>query len=88
VSDKSLTVGELFKAQAVTDDEVNAAVEAYLTVLEAGIFPIAAGYVVDLDTAVVEHPWASLVVANEEASPSLKRGIVRMAILLARAQKA
>ena len=88
MADSSPTVGELFKAKAVTDEQVNAAVEVYLTDLDAGIFPIADGYVVDLDAAVVEHPWASLVVANEESSPSLKRGIVRMAVLLARAQRA
>jgi hypothetical protein len=81
-------VGELFKVKAITDDQVNAAVEAYLSDFEAGIFPISDGYVVDVDAAVVEHPWASLVVADEGASSSLKRGIVRMAILLARAQKA
>lgn len=85
---ESPTVGELLKEKFVTDEQVNAAVEAYLTDLDAGIFPIADGYVVDLDAAVAEHPWASLVVANEESSPSLKRGIVRLAILLARVQKA
>ncbi|MCG5249663.1 hypothetical protein [Methylorubrum extorquens] len=85
---KSPTVGELFRINAVTDDQVSAAVEVYLTDLYEGTFPIADGYVVNLDAAVAEHPWASLVVANEESSPSLKRSIVRMAILLARAQKA
>lgn len=67
---------------------MSATVEVYLTDLYAGTFPIADGYVVDLDAAVAAHPWASLVVADEESSLSLKRGIVRMAILLARAQKA
>ncbi|MCP1557916.1 UNVERIFIED_ORG: hypothetical protein M2438_002000 [Methylobacterium sp. SuP10 SLI 274] len=85
---ESPTVGELFRVNAVTDDQVSAAVEVYLTDLYAGTFQIADGYVVNLDAAVAEHPWASLVVANEESSPSLKRSIVRMAILLARAQKA
>ncbi|MCG5249623.1 hypothetical protein [Methylorubrum extorquens] len=82
------TVGELFKARAVTDEQVSAAVDTYLSDPVAGIFPIAVGYVVDLDAAVVDHPWASLVVANEDSSPNLKRSIVRMAILLARVQKA
>jgi hypothetical protein len=88
MADPNPTVGELFKAKAVTDDEVNAAVEAYLSDLEAGIFPIADGYVVDVDAAVVKHLWASHVIANPESSPGLKRGAVRTAILLARAQKA
>ncbi|KQQ12424.1 hypothetical protein ASF56_04455 [Methylobacterium sp. Leaf122] len=88
MSGSDATVGELFKAKAVTYDEVNAAVDAYLKDLEAGIFPIAAGYVVDVDAAVVQHLWASHVLANHEASPGLKRAAVRTAILLARAQKA
>lgn len=88
MSGTDATVGELFKARTVTDDEVNAAVDAYLADPVASTFTITDGYVVDLDAAVVEHPWASLVVANEEASPSLKRAAVRMAILLAQAQEA
>ncbi|CAO4173176.1 hypothetical protein [Methylorubrum extorquens] len=87
MADSSPTVGELFKAKAVTDDEVNAAVEAYLTDFEAGIVPIADGYVVDVDGAVVKHLWASHVIANDESGPGLKRAAVRTAILLAKAQK-
>ena len=85
---ESPTVGELFKVDAVTDDQLSAAVEVYFTDLYAGAFPINDGYVIDLDAAVAAHPWASLVVANEETSPCLKRGIVRMAIMQARVQKA
>ena len=88
MTESSPTVGELFKAKAVTDEQVNAAVEVYLSDLEVSIFPIADGYVVDVDAAVVKHLWASHVLANDEASPSLKRAAVRTAILLARAQKA
>ena len=88
MADSSPTVGELFKAKAVTDEQVNAAVETYLSDLEAGIFPIADGYVVDVDAAVVKHLWASHVLANHEASLGLKRAAVRTAILLAPAQKA
>ncbi|MBA9071564.1 hypothetical protein FHR71_005350 [Methylobacterium sp. RAS18] len=88
MADSSPTVGELLKSNAITDEQVNAAVEVYLTDLEAGNFPIADGYVVDLDAAVVEHLWASLVIANEDASLALKREAARTAILMARAQMA
>ncbi|CAO4192382.1 hypothetical protein [Methylorubrum extorquens] len=88
MADSSPTVGELFKAKAVTDEQVNAAVEVYLSDLEAGIFPIADGYVVDVDAAVVKHLWASHVIANAESILGLKRAAVRTAILLASAQKA
>ncbi|MBB5765906.1 hypothetical protein ABEV34_11735 [Methylorubrum rhodesianum] len=87
MADSSPTVGELFKAKAVTVQQVDAAVEAYLTDLEASAFPIADGYVVDLDSAVAEHFGVSLLVSDEEANTDLKRGAVRTAILLARAQK-
>lgn len=55
MADCSPTVGELFKAKAVTDEQLNAAVNAYLSDLEASAFPIADGYVVDLDAAIAEH---------------------------------
>lgn len=87
MADPNPTVGELFKAKAVTDDEVNAAVAAYLADPETGAHPIADGYSLDLAAAVGGHGWASQVVGNRESSPGLKRGAVRTAILLARAQK-
>ena len=85
--DSSPTVGELFKAKAVTDDEVNAAVAAYLADPETDAHPIADGYSLDLAAPVAGHGWASQVVGNPESSPGLKRGAVRTAILLTRAQK-
>ncbi|WP_437870834.1 hypothetical protein ACSD7O_13960 [Methylorubrum extorquens] len=88
MADPNPTVGELFKAKAVTDDQVNAAVDAYLAECSTTAHPIADGYSLDLAAAVAGHGWASRVVANPESSPGLKRGAVRTAILLARAQKA
>ncbi|PXW51316.1 hypothetical protein [Methylobacterium sp. B4] len=43
--DPNPTVGEIFKAKAVTDDEVNAAVEVYMSNAETGAHPIAEGYI-------------------------------------------
>lgn len=84
MADPNPTVGELSKAKAVTDDEVNAAVAAYLADPETDSHPIADGYSLDLAAAVAGHVWASQVVGNPEKSPGLKRGAVRTAILLAR----
>ncbi|QDI81055.1 hypothetical protein E8E01_11720 [Methylorubrum populi] len=86
--DPNPTVGELFKAKAVTDEQVNAAVEAYLATPDTSEHPIADGYSLDLGGAVAGHRWASEVVANTEATENLKRAAVRTAILLARAEKA
>ena len=88
MADPNPTVGELFKAKAVTDDEVNAVVGVFMKDPETGAHPIADGYSLDLAAAVVGHRWASEVVGNLESSPGLKRGAVRTAILLARARKA
>lgn len=86
MADPNPTVGELFKAKAVTDEQVNAAVEVFMKGAETGAYPIADNYSLDLAAAVAGHGWASQVVANPESSPGLKRGAVRTAILLARAQ--
>ncbi|MCJ2028116.1 hypothetical protein MKK50_01665 [Methylobacterium sp. J-043] len=88
MADANSTVGELFKTKFVTDDQVTAAVDAYLADPGTTAHPIADGYSLDLAAAVAGHGWASQVVANPESSPSLKRGAIRTAILLARAQKA
>ncbi|PXW63070.1 hypothetical protein [Methylobacterium sp. B4] len=84
----SLTVGDLFKAKAVTDEQVNTAVETYLTRPETSAHPIAEGYTVDLAAAVEGHGWASQIAANPAINPVLRRAAVQTAILLARARKA
>jgi hypothetical protein len=48
MADSSPTVGELFKAKAVTDEQVNAAVDAYQADPLANALPIADGYSLDL----------------------------------------
>ena len=87
MADSNPTVGELFKAKTVTDEQVNAAVEAYLADPDASAHPIADGYTLNLAAAVAGHGWAGQVVANPESSPGLKRAAIRTALLLARAEK-
>ncbi|MBB2964576.1 hypothetical protein [Methylobacterium sp. R2-1] len=81
------TVGELFKAKAATGEQVNATVDACLAQYETSAHPIADGYSLDLGDAVAAHRWATQVMGLFDATQSLKRGAVRTAILLARAQK-
>ncbi|MGW5960199.1 hypothetical protein [Methylorubrum thiocyanatum] len=88
MADPNPTVGELFKAKAVTDEQVNAAVDAYLARPHTAAYPITDGYALNLLDAVSGHRFATKVVANPGSSPTLKRGAVRTAILFARAQKA
>ncbi|MGW5960649.1 hypothetical protein [Methylorubrum thiocyanatum] len=82
--DPNPTVGELFKAKAITDEQVSAAVEAYLATPDTSEHPIADGYSLDLAAVVAGHGWASQVVASPESSSTLRRGAVRTAILLTR----
>ncbi|MBB5762629.1 hypothetical protein ABEV34_09410 [Methylorubrum rhodesianum] len=83
----TLTVGELFKAKAVTDEQVSAAVETYLTKPKTSAHPIADGYTVDLGAAVARHGWARRLMASPKTNPLLKRAAVQTAILLARVKK-
>ncbi|MBB2964677.1 hypothetical protein FHU13_005095 [Methylobacterium sp. R2-1] len=55
MADPNPTVGELFKAKAVTDEQVNAAVEAFQADPASDAHPIADGYVLDLAAAVAGH---------------------------------
>ena len=48
----SQTTGELFKAKAILDDEVDTAADAYLATPDMGPFPIAKGYRIDIAAAV------------------------------------
>lgn len=80
------TVSEFFRANAVTDELVNAAVGAYLADPDATAHPIADDYGLDLAAAVGGRGGASSVVANPESSPSLMRGAIRTPILLASAE--
>jgi S-adenosylhomocysteine hydrolase len=88
MADSSPTDGELFKAKTVTDDEVNAAVDAYHADPASTAHLIADGYSLDLAAAVAGHRWASEVIASPEATSALRRAATRTAILLARVQKA
>lgn len=87
MADKHQSVGELFKAKAVVDDDVVKAVDAYMKEPTTGLFPIGDGYQLDLAATVEGHPWAKAEVARADASEDLKRHAVRTAILLAYPKK-
>ncbi|MDR7040474.1 hypothetical protein J2X36_005257 [Methylobacterium sp. BE186] len=81
------TTGGLFKAKAITEDEVFAAVDAYMADPTTALFIMGDGYGLDLNAAVRSHAWAAQTVANPDATDHLKRAAVRTAILLARPEK-
>ncbi|MDE3747558.1 hypothetical protein [Methylobacterium radiotolerans] len=77
------TVSELFKAKAVTDDEVNAAVDAALADLATEAYPLSAGYALDLNAAIQASRFATLVLKDDHATQRQKQHAARTAILLA-----
>lgn len=72
MADSSLTVGELFKAKAVTDEQVNAAVNANLAKSKVDAHPMAGRYSLDQDgwlnafTVVVNREVARPLIASDE----------------------
>jgi hypothetical protein len=81
------TVSELFKSKVVTDDEVDAAVEAVLADLATAAYPLAAGYALDLNAAIQASTFATLVLRDDHATQRQKQHAVRTAILLAHSVK-
>lgn len=84
--DRSLTDGELFKAKAVTDDQVAVAVDAYPADDSTGAFEIAPGCPVHLTEEIEQHSPARMALADSGAGKAFRRTMVRTAILLARAE--
>jgi hypothetical protein len=77
------TVSELFKAKAVTNDEVNTAVDAVLANLATEAYPLTAGYALDLNAAIQASTFATLVLKDDHATQRQKQNAVRTAILQA-----
>ncbi|MEE7478391.1 hypothetical protein [Methylobacterium hispanicum] len=82
------TTGELRKAAEITDDEINAAVDAVLAKPKTGQYPIGGGYLLDLAAAVEAHDPSAKALADPEAKPGWRRTMARTAILMARPEKA
>ncbi|MEG9501385.1 MAG: hypothetical protein MIN69_05890 [Methylorubrum extorquens] len=86
--DPNPTVGELFKAKAVTDEQVSALVDAALSGKLDDRVEFAEGYVLDLAAAVKASTFATAVLRDKTSKPGARRNAARTAILLARAQRA
>jgi hypothetical protein len=81
------TTGELYKAKALTEEDVVAAVDAFMADPSTTAFLFGDGYQVDLPGSVAASSFATLVVKDGHATETHKRLAVRAAILLARPQK-
>lgn len=81
------TTGELFKAKAILNEDVVAAVDAFMADPTLTTFLMGEGYSLDLHAAVSDSPFALRMMADPEIKPSSKRSAIRTAILLARPVK-
>ncbi|WP_018261845.1 hypothetical protein [Methylobacterium sp. WSM2598] len=79
------TVGELFKLNAVTDEQLNAAVREYLDDPTPDMRLIAKGVAIDIAAAVANHEIARDVLEDPGLGDRARRMVVRTAILMARA---
>ena len=84
MADSLATTGELYKAKAIREADVQAAVDAYMADPATTAFLFGDGYQIDLAEAVSSHEWAKVTVANKDTTDHLRRAAVRTAILLAR----
>lgn len=75
------TVSELRKAAEVTDQEIDAAVDAVLADLAAEAYPLAKGWALDLVKTLRTNTRAAEALTTDK--PAWKRNMVRTAILLA-----
>ena len=77
------TVSELRKAVDITDDEVEAAIDAYLGDPKFAPFHFACGHAINVAAAVEVHQPAKAAMIDPDRSAEFKRNMVRTAILLA-----
>jgi hypothetical protein len=87
MADSRATTGELYKAKAILEADVQAAVDAFMADPTTTAFLFGDGYQIDLAEAVSSHEWAKVTVANKDTTDHLRRAAVRTAILLARPEK-
>ena len=83
----NITAGELYKAKAIIEAYVVAAVDAFLAGPTTSLFMFGEGYRIGLAAAVRSHAWAAMTIATDGATEHLKRAAVRTAVLLARLER-
>ncbi|MHB2204900.1 hypothetical protein [Methylobacterium sp. CM6257] len=81
------TVGDLRRAAEITDQEIDAAVDAYLADPKAEPFRSASGYEIDVAAAVQAYQPAKAAAGDPDRSAKFKWTMVRTAVLLAQPVK-
>ena len=81
------TFGDLYKAKAIIEADLEAAVDAFMADPTTYRVAVGEGYAVDPHAAVSASPFALGMLAKPEAKPGSKRSAVRTAILLSKPVK-
>ena len=79
---------DLLETLAIVDDDLTAAVNAYMADPGCGSITFGKGYRIDPAAAVAEHPFASTLMRQPWADEELRRAAVRAAVMLAQPERA
>ena len=82
--DTRQTIGDLYKAKAVSEEQLEAAVDAFMRDPSTHFFRIAEDIVIDPAAAVRASEHARAMLAMADIKKASKRSAVRSAILLSR----
>ena len=81
------TIGELLRQGLISQDEVNAAVEAAAAAPSAKYVPVGSAYSLNLMNFLRAHAFVGRTLRDPDASLGLKKAALRKVILKARLEK-
>ena len=81
---ENLTISSLLARGKISNADISAAVEAYLSDPETTAYPLGDQFALDLSAAVAAHPFTAKTLKHGKAGMSARRAAVRTALLLAR----
>jgi phosphoenolpyruvate-protein kinase (PTS system EI component) len=76
------SVGDLRRKSEVTDDEIQAATDAYLKDWGAEPFAFKSGHTIDVAKAIEMHPQAKKLLADKATTPGLRRTMVMTTVIM------
>ena len=84
---ENLTVTNLLVRGLISNADISAAVEAYLSDPETKAYPLGDQFALDLSAAVAAHPFTAKTLKHGKAGVSARRAAVRTALMLACPEK-
>ena len=84
---ENLTISSLLARGLISNADITAAVEAYLSDPETTTYRLGNQFALDLSAAVAAHPFTVKALKQGKAGVSARRAAVRTALLLARPEK-